>query len=84
MLRFLEIICFRGKRAGRSALLEELARELDRDETELHRLELERIEEVDRERLGLRARAEISPQTTAAAAAVSPPVDPGSVGSTWT
>ncbi|CAM9509949.1 unnamed protein product [Ectocarpus sp. 13 AM-2016] len=37
-------------RAGRSVLLDELSRELDRDETALHALELERIDDVDRQR----------------------------------
>ncbi len=44
-------------RTGRSVLLEELSRELDRDETALHALELERIDEVDRQRLAARGRA---------------------------
>lgn len=35
-------------RTGRDVLLEELSRELDRDETELHALELQRMDEVDR------------------------------------
>lgn len=37
-------------RTGRSVLLEKLSRELDRDETALHALELERVDEVDRQR----------------------------------
>ena len=47
-------------RTGRSVLLEELSRELDRDETALHALELERIDEVDRQRLAGRGRAVVS------------------------
>lgn len=46
--------------------MEELSRELDRDETTLHALELERIDEVDRQRRADRERgeAEVHPSWT--------------------
>lgn len=48
------------QRTGRDVLLEEFARELDRDETDIHRLELERNQEVHEERRAAHARAENS------------------------
>ena len=47
----------KNNRTGRTVLLDELSRELDRDETALHELELERIDEVDRQRRAVRDRA---------------------------